>query len=143
MLASASQEAHANRFVGAEQLLAEFAARHPASPEAVESLYWRGIFRLDPSNPAASAREAGALFESYLGRTTGAHRTEASMLRRLASSMEARAAAIASTPAPAPTPTPSSADRAKDEEMQRLREELAKANAELERIRRRLAQPRP
>ena len=32
-------------------------------------------------------------------------------------------------------------DRARDEEIQRLKDELAKANAELERIKRRLAKP--
>jgi hypothetical protein len=34
-------------------------------------------------------------------------------------------------------------DKARDEEITRLRDELSKANAELARIRRRLARPRP
>jgi hypothetical protein len=39
--------------------------------------------------------------------------------------------------------TPSTAPAARDEEMQRLKDELSKANAELERIRKRLSQPNP
>ena len=34
-------------------------------------------------------------------------------------------------------------EKARDEEITRLKEELSKANAELERIKRRLAQPNP
>jgi hypothetical protein len=47
--------------------------------------------------------------------------------------------ATATSPSPAPRPDTG----AKDEEIARLREELSKANAELERIRRRLATPKP
>ncbi|NUS34720.1 MAG: hypothetical protein HOQ17_16870, partial [Gemmatimonadaceae bacterium] len=44
---------------------------------------------------------------------------------------------------PATAAAPSPAPAANTEEVQRLKEELAKANAELERIRKRLSQPNP
>jgi hypothetical protein len=81
------------------------------------------------------------LLESYLATASaGTHRVEAGAIRRLGLALEQRNAAIAVIP-PAPTVRPE--DKARDEELQRLRDDLAKANAELERIRRRLARPRP
>lgn len=58
-------------------------------------------------------------------------------LRRIATALERSSGAVASSAAGA-APAPS-----REEEFQRLRNELAKANAELERIKRRLAQPKP
>lgn len=136
-------EAQASRYAAADRLLSDFAARHPGSAEAAETIYWRALYRLDPANPASSPHEAVALFDSYLGSpAAGAHRAEATALRRLASAVETRLASAGTSAAPAQA-QPAAADKARDEELQRLRDELAKANAELERIRRRLAQPKP
>jgi hypothetical protein len=100
----------------------------------------RAVLKLDPGN-AESVRESMTLLESYLaGAPAGTHRVEAGALHRLGLALEQRSAVVAATP-PAPTVRPE--DKARDEEILRLRDELAKANAELERIRRRLARPRP
>ena len=72
------------------------------------------------------------LLDSYLSSTMGTHRVEAQALRRIAAAMDAHvaaAAAIAATQATTSVPKPE--DKAKDEEVQRLKDELAKANAEL------------
>jgi hypothetical protein len=143
LAAQASQEAGAGRFSIADRLLTDFAARYPASNEAGEATYWRAMYKLDPSNPNASPREAGLLLDAYVANAVAPHRTEAFTLRRIAAVLEGR-----TTPAPtqasivrtAPVDT-QAADKAKDDELARLRDELAKANAELERIRKRLAQP--
>lgn len=124
----------------AEKALTAFAQRFPGSVESAEVPYWRAVLKLDPANPAA-VRESMALLEAYIANTpSGMHRTEASTLRRLGLALEQRNTAIAAIPA-AEAPRPD--DKAREEEMQRLRDELAKANAELDRIRRRLARPRP
>ena len=86
-------------------------------------------------------REAMALLESYLADTRPPARIEwrRRALRAARLALEQRNAAIAAHPARAHGAT---GGKARDEELKRLRDELAKANAELERIRRRLARRR-
>jgi TolA-binding protein len=142
-LLQSGDEVSAGRYAVAERLLTEFAARYPASPEATEATYWRALYKLDAANPAAAPRDASVLLDSYLASGLGAHRTEAQVLRHIAAALEARTlASSAATPALAEKPKTAD-EKAKDEELQRVKDELAKANAELERIRRRLAQPKP
>ena len=152
VLARAQAAAGGRQYGDAERILREFAARFPGSDEAVETAYWRGLLTLDPENRDASTRTAVALLESYLENDRPlAHRLEADLLRRLALRIDALSVALgpsaASVLAPGGTPqTVSSGDRtpelkAKDAEIAKLKEELAKANDELERIKKRLAQP--
>ena len=138
--ARAITESRESRVPGAEKALTEFAQRYPGSPEAAEVPYWRAVLKLDPANPAG-IRESMALLEAYLANVpAGVHRVEAETLRRLGLALEQRNAALAAIP-PAIVPRPD--DKSREEELQRLRDELAAANAELDRIRRRVARPRP
>jgi TolA-binding protein len=155
----ASQEVLASRYGIADKLLADFALQHPATPEGAEASYWRALYKLDPANQTATPRDAAALLDAYLAdATTAEHRAEATTLRRIATSLDRSAVASTAPATASPTPTTTTGtqapaapgapaatpnDRARDEELQRLRDELAKANAELDRIRRRLAQPKP
>jgi hypothetical protein len=133
-------EAHDSHSASAERALADFVQRFPNSPEAAEVPYWRAVLKLDPANPSA-VKEATVLLDSYLAAApTGIHRVEATALRRLISALEARTAALAATQPAVVVPRPE--DKAQQEEIARLRDDLAKANAELTRIRRRLAQPK-
>ncbi|MFL5619052.1 MAG: hypothetical protein ACJ79A_11765 [Gemmatimonadaceae bacterium] len=133
-------DATESRTVAADRALSEFAQRYGGSPEAAEVPYWRALLKLDPNSPAA-VRESMTMLDSYLASApTGTHRYEAGVFRRLGVAIEQRNAAIAAIP-PAPVARPE--DKAREEELQRLRDDLAKANAELDRIRRRLARPRP
>jgi len=125
---------------GADRALSEFALRYPGSPEAAEVPYWRALLKLDPSS-AAAVRESMTMLDSYLASApAGTHRVEAAVIRRLGLAIEQRNAAIAAIP---PTPAVRPEDKARDEELQKLRDELTAANAELARIRRRVARPRP
>ena len=160
-LAQAEREALATRFDVADRLLVTFAEQHPGTHESAEVSFWRAVFRLDRANAAASAREAANLLDEYLrAPATAQHRGSATSLRRVAGALDARNASAMTDPTtpasttPSATPASPSAPRSetraddrrdekRDEEIQRLREELAKANAELERIKRRLAQPAP
>ena len=133
-------DANESRTGDADRALTAFAQRYPGSPEAAEVTYWRALLKLDPAN-AAAVRESITMLESYLASApAGAHRAEAGVLRRLGLALEQRNAALAAIP-PAATARPD--DKARDDEIARLRDELSKANAELDRIRRRLARPRP
>ncbi|MES2178787.1 MAG: hypothetical protein V4550_13080 [Gemmatimonadota bacterium] len=139
MLTQASDEAIAGRHAAADRLLADYTTRFPASADAVEAMYWRALYKVDPANQSASPREAIVLLDGYLMSSTAAHRSEAVTLKRLAAALDARVAPQPAGPVrvdPAPP-----GDKAKDDEIARLKDELAKANAELERIKRRLAQP--
>jgi hypothetical protein len=145
-LQEADREAQALRFGMADRLLADFAESHANTPEAVETQYWRAVFRLDPSNQTARPRDAIALLDGYLaGNVTVAHRGAALALRRAALSLDRPAPALVTGSSSAPDQArPDAKPSAKnDDEVQRLKEELAKANAELERIKKRLAQPNP
>ena len=147
-LAQAEAAASQRRYADADRLLADFAARNPDTEGAIESAYWRGVIALEPSNHDGSPQVAAALFDTY-GKAQGAlpHRLEADILRHLAlqlASPSATAAASSSSTSPttvAAAPSPDASLKAKDAEIQRLKDELAKANDELERIKRRLTAP--
>jgi hypothetical protein len=140
LYARMTADTSATHAFGADRALAEFARRFPGTPEAAEVPYWRALLKIDP-NSAAAVRESMTLLDGYLATApAGTHRLEAGVLRRLGQAIEQRNAAIAAIP-PASTVRPE--DKAREEELQRLRDDLAAANAELARIRRRVARPRP
>jgi hypothetical protein len=144
-LAEAEVAAGDHRYAEADKLLADYSHLYPGTDGAVESPYWRGLFALDPNNPDASPQVAAALFEAYAN-SGGAlpHRREAEILHRIALRLESPQATVAAAGAslPAVAPPDRSGDlKAKDTEIQRLKDELAKANDELERIKRRLTAP--
>ena len=136
LLLQAAQEAGAGRYGGADKILADFAVRYPASAEATEAMYWRALYKIDPSNLAGSPKDAGALLDGYLASGATGHRTEVQTLRRLATTLETRVAAPVKV-----MEVVKPDDKARDEEIQRLKDELTKATTELDRIKRRLALP--
>jgi hypothetical protein len=132
----AGQEVQAGRYGAADRLLADFATRYAGTDPGAEALFRRALYRLDPANSSGSIREAEAMLDVYLASPLSIpRRNDAAALRRLAAALDARPAVVTVT-------TPASGG-AKDEELGRLKDELAKANAELERIKRRLAAPKP
>lgn len=135
-----------HRYADADRLLAGYAARYPGSEGAVESLYWRGVLSLEPANRDATPQIAAALFETY-NRAGGAlpHRLEADILYHVALRLQTPSGAPVTTAASSPSSPGASSNaadlKAKDAEIQRLKDELAKANDELERIKKRLTAP--
>jgi hypothetical protein len=159
-LAEARRLATVGQFVAADSLLSIFAGRHHGTPEATETLYWRGVFRLDPANGHATAQQALPALRAYVERGAAAeHPAEAQTLLRLAeqiatlTTMAANALAAQSEAPPtggrgggggavaAPRPGEAATAAQQEAEIRRLRDELAKTNAELDRIRRRLVDP--
>lgn len=159
-LALAQAYAARGEFGTADSALAAFALRYPGTSEALESAYWRAVYRLDPSNRDLSIESAIASLDGYLSDTRPhQHTVEARTLRRIAGELDrlnrlagnalaqqikdvnaAPATTVGANEPRSDTAKPAP-DTAAQDEIKRLKDELAKANAELERIRRRLAQP--
>ena len=146
-LTQAEAAASDHRYADADRLLADYAARNPGSEGALESAYWRGVIALEPSNRDGSPQIAAALFETY-SRAGGhlAHGLEAGILHDIAVRLQAAGSPAVAVASPAPGASAAAASgasdlKAKDTEIQRLKDELAKANDELERIKRRLTAP--
>lgn len=157
--AETRRNVEAGNYHAADRLLAEFARVHPNTREARESAFWRAAYQVDPANNLGSLETGVAALDAYLANEPeGWYRNEASILRRTALAAQGLAAgasrAWAQTRDTVVVVTQSrdtpSAQRSRDEEIAELRSqlarsktELAQANAELERIKKRLANPSP
>lgn len=139
----AQQLAHEGRVAGADSALARFADAYPRSREAMETLYWRAIFAVDPANRSRSAADAVALLDRYLAAgSTATHSMEAMSLRRTAQALDSLGRTLTTTRAMADSVSIALKNAATTpEETQKLKDELARTQAELERIRRRLSNP--
>jgi hypothetical protein len=142
----------AGRYAEVDRMLVDFQRNHPGAAQQFDAAWYRAFYRLDPSNPAASTAEARTMLEELASATPDtARRSDVQLLHRVVVSLEARpavvrvpAAAASGQASGAAQPAAKSDDaKAKDDEIARLRDELAKANAELERVRRRIATPKP
>lgn len=152
-LANAQERAGRGDFDAADSLLGRFARQHAGTHNGSEAIFWQGVFRLDPSNRNGSLTVGLATLDAYLADPRPHdHATEAITLRRVAAQLDAanRLAVSASnaahevataSPSRASTGSETKTADANADEIKRLKDELAKANAELERIKRRLAQP--
>jgi hypothetical protein len=131
--AAARAALDAGQFAAADSILAAFERAEPDSPDVSESAFWRVMVRADPRNPAFSPADARAAIEAYLARANAQRRSEALvMLHMLSLSDSIRAVHTAQRSAA------EARDRTRDEELQRLRDDLQRAQAELDRIKRRL-----
>ena len=123
--------------------------------EGIEAVYWRAVRQLDTASTAAGLEASRELLDAYLTSPHDRdHVLEATVLRRLAMAsvqLTRVEASLRTNPRPVDTARADSrraepAEPRRDEEalkeIQRLKDELAKANAELERIRKRLANPK-
>ena len=137
-LATAQAAVDSGRFATADTILAAFERSEPDSPDASESAFWRAMLRADPRNPAFAPADARAALDAYLVTPNPRRRTEATvMLRMLALADSIRALHTAQRSAA------ETRDRAREEEMQKLRDDLQRTQAELDRIKRRLGSPKP
>jgi hypothetical protein len=154
--------ATAGRYGAADSVLASFNASHVGTAEGAESLFWRALLALDPSNLSASPPQALAALDAYeQAPYNDAHLTEARVLRRVAvlvgsiQRLAEQAASQSDSVSAADSAAKSAKEaagqtraRSKDEEIARLRSELESTRAELDRtkdeldrIKKRLAAP--
>jgi hypothetical protein len=159
-LATAQQLAAEGDPASADTLLTRFAAAHPGSIPATETLYWRAIYRLDGPFGTGGARDAVNFLSQYLSFSGKAiHRDDAYALRTVADQIvrlntlvdlatgrstaaNTNAADLAGRAAEARGDLRSALAeiQTQDTDIKRLKDDLAKANAELDRIKKRLAQ---
>lgn len=146
----AAEQVAAGRYSTADRWLADFVTQYPGSREASSATVLRALYMADPANQGATAHGATALLDSALTTSPdSASRADVRAMRRITLALE-RAAALTGGANPG-NPSNPNADvsvhpeetKARDDEIQRLKTELAKANAELERIKKRVAQPKP
>lgn len=138
-------------FDEADRVLSDFAQRYPRSPEAREAAYWRALYDLDPANTAADPRAAADRLDAYLSETDttiALHRSEARTLRRIAAAIDSleHQPPVVATPGDSATAAAARAQQHEDEmqkEIQRLRDQLDKTTAELDRIKKRLQEHSP
>jgi hypothetical protein len=156
-LGYARQDAAAGNYFAADRVLAEYIRTHPDTREARETEFWRAVYLIDPANPQGSLASGIAALDAYLATdSTGQYAHEATILRRTAVAAQfvaalqtaSAAADSASDSATAPRDTVVIVKRSRDEEIAALRQqlakskdELAKVTAELDRIKKRLANP--
>lgn len=139
----AQQAVIGGRYADADTILVRFIDAHQGSADAADARFWRALYALDPANGSASTTTAIAELDRYLeGPPSLPHWREAATLRRVAAQLETatRLAAAAQTQTSV-THVVSADDHSKDDEVQRLRAELARANEELDRIKKRLSKP--
>ncbi len=137
-LAAVRAAVDSGRFAAADTILASFEQTQAGTSDVNESAFWRAMLRADPRNPAFTPADARAALEGYLTLEGAQRRTEAGvMLRLLALSDSIRTVHVGQRAAAA------AEIRSRDEELQKLRDDFARTQAELDRIKRRLGAPRP
>jgi len=137
--------ANAGGHAQADSLLLSFAQLHGASRAAAEVPFWRALYKLDPRNAASTRAEGRALMDAYAASpTTAWYRAHANVLREIARQMAEGEGAASAPDAPILAGDTSVAGIvARDLMIRTQRAEIARLNAELERIKRRLAAPTP
>lgn len=139
VLDAAEQRVKEGDHAGADRILSDFALRSPETEEANEISFWRALYMVDPANKRTSIPEGIRALDIYLS-TPGTrwYRTQAEVLRRTAQSVQALRSAAQAHPRIVGRDT---VFVSREEEIASLRDQLARANAELDRIRKRLANP--
>jgi hypothetical protein len=136
---AAEKRAEAGDYPGADRILSDFAIKAKNSPEATEIAFWRALYMVDPDNKNTSMADGVKALDIYLNTTTAKnYKAEALVLKRTAQSVLALRAAQAA-------PRVAGRDTVyvtREDEIAALKDQLAKANAELERIKKRLADPK-
>jgi hypothetical protein len=134
------------------------AFRSPGQQRAadLDAVFWRAVAHADPANPRGSLDSAIVLLDSYLAAGNPPHAAEARTIRQLARDSQQLGKVQASLQVArdvaaenkqradvAETKAETKATRSDDavKEVERLKDELAKAREELERIKKRLATP--
>jgi hypothetical protein len=153
-LSYARQDVSAGNYFAADKILDEFVRMQPGTPEARETAFWKAAYLVDPANDRGSLDAGIAALDAYLAANpAGLYREQATVLRRTAAvaqgiAIAPRTAVLDTLVTPAVKDTVVVTNKSRDEQIAMLKdqlakskEDLAKANAELDRIKKRLANP--
>jgi hypothetical protein len=150
-LQTAQELAASGRVIEADSVLNRFAVDFPGTPGARESLYWRSLVQLQSG--FANVNGPSLMLAQYLGERDADHPIEAAALHRVAlrvDSLSRTATALTSkvqvssgevVAAKSDTKAVVADNKDQDAEIKRLKGELASAREELERIKKKLAEP--
>lgn len=135
---SARIKVDAGDYLAADRVLSDYALRHQGTSEAREISFWRAMYIVDPANHTASIAQGIRALDIYLA-TEGAiwYRPQAEVLRRTALVIQS----VRQAQAPKQVNGRDTVFISREEEIAALRDQLSKANAELDRIKKRLANP--
>jgi hypothetical protein len=135
---SASRRVEAGDYSGADRILSEFALSQKVTPEGNEIAFWRALYMVDPSNKNASVAEGLRAMDIYLANPASKmYRAQGQAIKRVAQLTQSLRAQQAQTKVVGRD----TVYVTREDEIAGLKEQLAKANAELERIKKRLANP--
>lgn len=138
-LAAAEKRVEAGDYSGADRILSDFSLRSKGTEDGEEVAFFRALYMVDPNNRNASMAEGVKALDIYLSTSKARrYRGEALVLRRTAQ------AVLALRANQQPARIAAGRDTVfvnREEEIAALKDQLAKANAELERIKKRLANP--
>ena len=135
---SAAKRADAGDYAGADRILADFALATKGSPESQEIAFWRALYMVDPSNRNASLGEGLKAIDIYLTTPSNKwYRPQAQVIKRTAAAMQSLRVAQSATKVVGRD----TVFVTREDEITALKDQLAKANAELDRIKKRLANP--
>jgi hypothetical protein len=150
----ARQNVDAGNYYAADKIIDEFVRTHPGTAEAREIGFWKAAYLIDPANERGSLDGGIAALDAYLAAdSAGLYREQAIVLRRTAAVAQGiasapRATVLDTLATPAVKDTVVVVSKSRDEQIAMLKdqlakskEDLAKANAELDRIKKRLANP--
>ena len=150
VLGSAKEAAADGRYSDADRALQDFMLAYVGEPEAREAAYWRALLTLDPANRGGETRSAEKQLGEYLSDTASTlHRTEAVALRRLAGIIDSLGRTYRASISSSDAARAEQAERADQreaelqKEIQRLKDQLEKTTAELERIKKRISEKNP
>ena len=135
---AARQKVDAGDYAVADRILSEYALRVQGTPEAREISFWRALYIVDPANRTASIAQGIRALDIYLASEGSLwYRPQAEVLRRAALVIQA----VRQAQVPKQVNGRDTVFISREEEVAALRDQLAKANAELDRIKKRLANP--
>jgi hypothetical protein len=137
-VSAASKRVDDGDYQGADRILADYALKTKGTADAAEISFFRALYMVDPKNKTSSMDAGIRALNIYLN-TNGArkYRTEAEILKRTAQTVQSLRT-VSTGPKVIGRDT---VFVTREDEIASLRDQLAKANAELERIKKRLANP--
>lgn len=137
-LAAADKRVEQGDYSGADRILSDFSLKARGTAEGTEVAFWRALYMVDPKNPSSSMAEGVRALDIYLT-TDGAknYRSQALVLKRTAQTV----LALRTAQANARVTGRDTVYVTREDEIIALKDQLAKANAELDRIKKRLANP--
>ena len=134
---SATRRVEVGDYAGADRILAEFGLSAKGTAEAQEIPFWRALYMVDPSNKNASVAEGLRAIDIYLANPSAKwYRPQALVVKRTAMALQSLR-----TQQQAKVVGRDTVYVTREDEIAALKDQLAKANAELDRIKKRLANP--